>query len=845
MTFQAFRLSVIPKYLANASPSIFQSFVHGRIFRKCPKYVNFHLIYEQILCLFALNPPVLLDIINSNQIYRYVRSTDRGDIMKQKLTAIIKKFRSRHRFAATLLSMILLCFLLCVLAYFFLINTVLKKSRENSIQLNQSYISTEADNTNQLIYQLHQSLTQLSYSRSILNMVFYSEYKESNKNLVTTDLALTAQNNLLIKSALLYIPDQNLVITSGYRWASLEQSAYNDMITDYLNDAVHPIIYEDTEKISYLFFYDDSLIMARDFPLNGSRRLGTLFYRVNYKEIYTQLTHGLNEGYHIWVYDTDNHPVFSGITDYPDYITDDTIAQLESPEENYHTLKNSVLFYSRSNLLEWKFLYEVKKSALFPIGNAVSLMLIPSLILLAACGIFICLSVTSGVYLPRQIKGLLELIDSETVSAAQEEDDETKNLNEFEHLNRALSQMAGQQTKLQTAIDKVSGDVLSRFFLELLSGAQFTPEQARQMLSLAHSNFGLKGFYMAGILHCKGDLTGLEKKRHVILSEIEEQMSSYNKEHHSQSHILTIDSRTFVLILSFGITESLLKVIKEVSELEQVINAVSSSWQIPVEFHIGRIYYSILDVGFSYQSALETIPDTTPKSEPETSGISKVAVKAEETNIKDRARQVLSLVLDHDTKNASALSARVIAEIKDSGKTPTDEAEQYKAYISALSHGISRLDYIDPSAIPNELLIFKDAESADSQQLARCVSESCEKIIENLHKMLKRQQNPYILSAQDYIRRHFSDSGLSLNTVAEAIDVNPSYLSKLFKSNLNINFTDYLNHYRIECSLKLLSETNRTLQDISVDSGFNSVQNYIRVFKKFMNMTPGQYRKEI
>ena len=111
--------------------------------------------------------------------------------------------------------------------------------------------------------------------------------------------------------------------------------------------------------------------------------------------------------------------------------------------------------------------------------------------------------------------------------------------------------------------------------------------------------------------------------------------------------------------------------------------------------------------------------------------------------------------------------------------------------------------------------------------------------------MLKRQQNPYILSAQDYISRHFSDSGLSLNTVAEAIDVNPSYLSKLFKSNLNINFTDYLNHYRIECSLKLLSETNRTLQDISVDSGFNSVQNYIRVFKKFMNMTPGQYRKEI
>ena len=118
---------------------------------------------------------------------------------------LLKNFKFKHRFVTTLLSLIMVCFLLCCFAYYFLINMVITKSRENSVQMNQSYINTEADNTNQLIYQLHQSLTQLSYSRSILNMVFYTEYKDSNKNLAASDLALTVQNNLLIDSAILYL----------------------------------------------------------------------------------------------------------------------------------------------------------------------------------------------------------------------------------------------------------------------------------------------------------------------------------------------------------------------------------------------------------------------------------------------------------------------------------------------------------------------------------------------------------------------------------------------------------------------------------------------------------------
>ena len=82
-----------------------------------------------------------------------------------------------------------------------------------------------------------------------------------------------------------------------------------------------------------------------------------------------------------------------------------------------------------------------------------------------------------------------------------------------------------------------------------------------------------------------------------------------------------------------------------------------------------------------------------------------------------------------------------------------------------------------------------------------------------------------------------------LSSVADYVNTNTSYLSALFSSNLNISFNDYLNSYRIEHAKQLLDTTDMTSKAISVSTGFNSPQNFTRVFKKFEGITPGEYRK--
>ena len=113
-----------------------------------------------------------------------------------------------------------------------------------------------------------------------------------------------------------------------------------------------------------------------------------------------------------------------------------------------------------------------------------------------------------------------------------------------------------------------------------------------------------------------------------------------------------------------------------------------------------------------------------------------------------------------------------------------------------------------------------------------------------LQAKTQSRQYQHIIRAQEYLAEHFGDSGLSLEMVSEQIGTTGPYLSHLFSSHLSCGFLDYLNRYRISQARKLLKATDLTVAEIGLKCGFNSPQSFIRVFKKYVGRTPGQYRSE-
>ena len=65
----------------------------------------------------------------------------------------------------------------------------------------------------------------------------------------------------------------------------------------------------------------------------------------------------------------------------------------------------------------------------------------------------------------------------------------------------------------------------------------------------------------------------------------------------------------------------------------------------------------------------------------------------------------------------------------------------------------------------------------------------------------------------------------------------------MFKKDLGISFKQYLINYRLNQSISLLENSQKTIAQISLDVGFTNETQYIIHFKKLFNMTPGQYRK--
>lgn len=95
----------------------------------------------------------------------------------------------------------------------------------------------------------------------------------------------------------------------------------------------------------------------------------------------------------------------------------------------------------------------------------------------------------------------------------------------------------------------------------------------------------------------------------------------------------------------------------------------------------------------------------------------------------------------------------------------------------------------------------------------------------------------------DIINARYADAALSQTSVAQELQLNPSYLSHAFKQQAGASFVDYLNNTRLDHACTYLRMTAMSIQLISERCGYTSAGYFNRVFKKKFGITPGQYRE--
>ena len=85
---------------------------------------------------------------------------------------------------------------------------------------------------------------------------------------------------------------------------------------------------------------------------------------------------------------------------------------------------------------------------------------------------------------------------------------------------------------------------------------------------------------------------------------------------------------------------------------------------------------------------------------------------------------------------------------------------------------------------------------------------------------------------------------LTTRILAEHIHLHPDTLQKKFKAETGRNITEVINERRVELSKVYLRSSKYSITDISYEVGFSDASYFVKVFKKFTGITPGQFRTQ-
>ena len=101
----------------------------------------------------------------------------------------------------------------------------------------------------------------------------------------------------------------------------------------------------------------------------------------------------------------------------------------------------------------------------------------------------------------------------------------------------------------------------------------------------------------------------------------------------------------------------------------------------------------------------------------------------------------------------------------------------------------------------------------------------------------------YFQHILNYIHKNYFNN-INISDIAEANNIDRTYVFKLFQKYKNISPSQYLQHYRLDKACILLRKTSLSITDIGYAVGFQHIPYFTKLFKEYIGITPSEYRKK-
>jgi YesN/AraC family two-component response regulator len=140
------------------------------------------------------------------------------------------------------------------------------------------------------------------------------------------------------------------------------------------------------------------------------------------------------------------------------------------------------------------------------------------------------------------------------------------------------------------------------------------------------------------------------------------------------------------------------------------------------------------------------------------------------------------------------------------------------------------------------LIIREGGTKETAEEVSQYFYQIFNEIREYANSVKQNKHNEIVEQTKKIIHEKYHDSSLCLKSIADQVELSPAYLGKIFKESTALAVLDYINSIRLEKSKLLLKDTQDTIQDIMMATGFLSSGYFYTQFKKVNAMTPSEYR---
>ncbi|MGP4038771.1 helix-turn-helix domain-containing protein [Gracilibacillus sp. D59] len=527
--------------------------------------------------------------------------------------------------------------------------------------------------------------------------------------------------------------------------------------------------------------------------------------------------------------------------------TESVLNKIKESESNQGTFYadnkngNETLYvYERVPRFERTYLSMVQKSSITELTQFFRWMVLSSVLFFLGVGILLTFYTTRRAYSPiKQLLNYTKSLNEENVMNDQK--------NEINIIRDSLSNLNKEKQKLRNYQEQMEPTLKEWFFQQILDGNLTINNQFYRQCK--QYNIPVKKQYVAMVI----DLGSYEDKMRIedrdkpillyavrnILMELIDNEQCYDG--------IDLNNADNNLVAIFHFDEDL--ILDEIKEklhqtAAQLRNVIRKYLSINTSIGVGNVYKGVIEVSHSYKEALEALKYRLYKNIDSILFIDDLEFSKKQ-GMFFYPREFETRILDSLKVGDIDQAEQTLDEFMKATASFESYNSIYQCFHLLLSSIILSLEKKG-----NSVMDIFDADLFGELKSLHTIGEINQWFKEQLFPLYQRlnddtEFSPGTLSVKQvcqYINENISED-ITLSQCADMVNLTPSYLSRLFKKEVGINFRDFVLRRKVEKAKSICIESDTRVSEIAEAIGY-SERNLNRLFQRYVKMTISQYKKE-